>query len=150
MLKEQEEWLKKRNDSNGMHSKIDQANLCKNVAKELYRLKQYDLAIDCYYNVINFSNMCNNCSKHKVCPDQPELLELEILSRLNISLCDINLKFYERAMQQSSYIIKLDPNRVKAYIRMAQALFLYNKDKFKVKNKVNSEPNLKDCSFRMV
>ena len=69
VLKEQEEWLNKKKDSNNMINKTDQANLCKNVAKELYRLKQYDLAIDCYYNVINFSNMCKQCKNHEVCPD---------------------------------------------------------------------------------
>ena len=39
VLKEQEDWLEKRKDSNGMINKTDSANLCKNVAKELYRLK---------------------------------------------------------------------------------------------------------------
>jgi tetratricopeptide (TPR) repeat protein len=120
------------------------------VATELYRLKQYDLAIDCYYNVVNNSNTCKTCTTHEVCPYQEELLELEILSRLNIALCDINLKFYERAMQQSALIIKMDPGRVKAYIRLAQALFLYSKDKFKVKNSENAQENLKHCSYRLV
>tara|TARA_B110000285_G_C14981853_1_gene541802 strand:- start:708 stop:998 length:291 start_codon:yes stop_codon:yes gene_type:complete len=84
-----------------------------------------------------------------VCPGQPELQELEILSRLNIALCDINLKFYERSLQQCAFVIDRDPKRVKAYIRMAQSIFLFMKDKFKLVNAANTDA-LKHTSYRMV
>ena len=99
-LKKESDYINKRQEERKetyIH-KVDHANFYKNIAKELYRMKQYDIAIDCYYNVVKFSNAAKECTSHEVCPDQVELFELEILSRLNIALCDINLKFYERAM----------------------------------------------------
>ena len=73
-------------DLNGI---IDLCKKDKETAKYYFQQGKYDIAID-HYLSIPFGSTLQ--------PENLELQELATIARLNIALCDLNLKFFDRAI----------------------------------------------------
>lgn len=95
----------------------DQAILTKDAAAISFKEKNYSVASDKYFEILNIIR-ANTQLK-----DSKEGRTLESQARLNIALCKFNQKEYDNAVDQCERVLDKDPKNAKACFRLSQSVF---------------------------
>ena len=110
--------------SKSSNKDIQQANVLKEEANNLYKQQKFDKACDKYYEAINEIRF-NESLKNNA-----EARQVEIACRLNVALCKQQEKQYNVVIDQCEQVLDYEPKNWKACFRMSNAMYLQsNKSK---------------------
>lgn len=92
---------------------MDKAEVQKQEANGLVKAKDFVKASEKYLSAINAVRLNQSLKGVKAARD------LEVACRGNLTLCKINLKQFDEAVDQCEKVLEYDPKNVKATFRMA-------------------------------
>ncbi|XP_063928028.1 uncharacterized protein LOC135141104 [Zophobas morio] len=111
--KEKDSWELSREE------KLSRAQELKAKAGDLFNTGKIRLAARCYEKCVSLadggSSMDNDAQ-------EGEMKQLKLLCTSNLSLCQLKLKLYKKAIENCTKVLEKDSNNVKALFRRAQAL----------------------------